>query len=85
MSAQNPLLACEAFCYAQVMLYILADCTKGGSMSTEELTGPEAPQISDAFADAWAAVFIDVYEKLKANGELPEDDATPPEVACSAT
>ena len=35
--------------------------------------------IPDEFADAWAAVFIDVYEKLKARGELPGDDPVPAE------
>jgi hypothetical protein len=31
------------------------------------------PHALDAFADAWAAVFIDVYEKMKEHGELPDD------------
>jgi hypothetical protein len=29
---------------------------------------------TEEIADAWAAVFIDIYEKLVANGELPTDE-----------
>ncbi len=43
-------------------------------MNTDVQDGAEVSQIPDAFADAWAAVFIDVYEKLKERGELPDDD-----------
>ena len=28
----------------------------------------------DAFADAWAAVFIDLFEQLRDRGELPDDE-----------
>jgi hypothetical protein len=41
-------------------------------MTTDSLPANE-PDVSSAFADAWAAVFIDVYEKLRDRGELPDD------------
>ena len=43
-------------------------------MTTSSQTTTINPQDPDTFADAWAAVFIDIYEKLKANGELPNDE-----------
>jgi hypothetical protein len=43
-------------------------------MTTESQNDVDVSQIPDAFAEAWAAVFIDVYEKVKARGELPDDD-----------
>ena len=36
-----------------------------------------ATGVPDAFAEAWAAVLIDVYEKLKERGELPDDEGDP--------
>jgi hypothetical protein len=46
-------------------------------MTTDGPRVADDPHTLDAFADAWAAVFIDVYEKLKERGELPEDDDAP--------
>ena len=43
-------------------------------MATDDLAKADAPRLPDAFIDAWAAVFINVYEKLKERGELPDDD-----------
>jgi hypothetical protein len=43
-------------------------------MNSDTTIDTEVPHIPDAFADAWAAVYIDVYEKLKERGELPDDD-----------
>jgi len=40
----------------------------------DEATQENVPRYPQAFIDAWAAVFIDVYDKLKERGELPDDD-----------
>lgn len=45
-------------------------------MTTDSQNDEDVPHFTDEFIDAWADVFIDVYEKLKERGELPEDDAT---------
>lgn len=47
-------------------------------MSTDTELDPNVPQIPDAVADAWAAVYIDVYETLKARGELPDEEEDQP-------
>ncbi len=57
-------------------------------MTTDGHNNADVPQIPDALADAWAAVFIDVYEKVKERGKLPEGDATQPAVgdaSCPST
>jgi hypothetical protein len=45
-------------------------------MTTDSHNDEDVPHFTDEFIDAWADVFIDVYETLKERGELPKDDAT---------
>jgi hypothetical protein len=54
-------------------------------MTTDGHEVAEVPRFPDEFADAWAAVFIDVYEKLKARGELPQTDEPKGDPPCEGT
>ncbi len=53
-------------------------------MITEDRTGTECSQIPDSFFDCWALVLLDVFEKLKDRGELPDDDP-PGDSQCPST
>jgi hypothetical protein len=54
-------------------------------MATDGHSLADFPQIPDEIADAWAAVFIDVFEKLKARGELPQAEHGEGEPLCEST
>lgn len=41
-------------------------------MSSNESPIPAPPEIPTAVADAWAAVYIDIAEKIEAENQCPE-------------
>jgi hypothetical protein len=47
-------------------------------MADSQSAFEDAPGLPEDVADAWAAVILDIDEKDKASGELPDDDDDQP-------
>jgi hypothetical protein len=58
---------------------------EGGYMVTERLPDVDDPLAPDIFGDAWASVLVDLFDRLKERGELPDRGEAPPEPLPAST